>query len=258
MQILPNQVQTKIAAMALLGALALAGCGHKKTAPTQQLPDTSAAASVPAPTASISSTPQSVDKGDAIVLVWRTTNATEASIDGIGPVKPNDQLMLAPTQTTTYHLTAKGDGGSADASVLVTINAAAPPPQSTTTVTSSDMTTTSDAAFHQNVQDIFFDYDSYDIRPEAQTAVAQAISWMQAHPTVKIVIGGYCDDRGSTEYNIALGENRANAAKSALTKGGVDAGRIRVVSYGKEKQFCSEETESCWQQNRRAAFQMDK
>jgi len=115
MQILPNQVQTKIAAMALLGALALAGCGHKQTAPTQQLPDTSAAASVPTPTASISSTPQSVDKGDAIVLVWRTTNATEASIDGIGPVKPNDQLMLAPTQTTTYHLTAKGDGGSADA-----------------------------------------------------------------------------------------------------------------------------------------------
>src|SRR5580698_10909896 len=153
MQILPNQVQTKIAAMALLSALALAGCGHKQTAPTQQLPDTSAAASVPTPTASISSTPQSVDKGDAIVLVWRTTNATEASIDGIGPVKPNDQLMLAPTQTTTYHLTAKGDGGSADASVLVTVSAPAPPPPpSTTTVTSSDMTTTSDAAFHQSVQ----------------------------------------------------------------------------------------------------------
>jgi peptidoglycan-associated lipoprotein len=259
MQILPNQVQTKIAALALLGALALAGCGHKKTAPTQQLPDTSAAASVPAPTASISSTPQTVDKGDAIVLVWRTTNATEASIDGIGPVKPNDQLMLAPTQTTTYHLTAKGDGGNADASVLVTINAPEPPPPPPPpAVSSSDMSATSDAAFHQNVQDIYFDYDSYDMRPDATTAVSQAVAWMQAHPTIKIVIGGYCDDRGSTEYNIALGENRANAAKSALTKGGVDAGRIRIVSYGKEKQFCSEETESCWQQNRRAAFQMDK
>lgn len=244
--------------MALLGALALAGCGHKKTGPSQQLPDNGAAAA-PAPTASITSTPQTVDKGDAIVLVWRTTNATEASIDGIGPVKPNDQLMLAPNVTTTYRLTAKGDGGDTEASVLVTVNApAAPPPPPPSNVTSSDLSATSEAAFHQNVQDIFFDYDSYDVRPDAQTAVSQAVAWMQAHPTVKIVIGGYCDDRGSTEYNIALGENRANAAKTALTKGGVDAGRIRVVSYGKEKQFCSEETESCWQQNRRAAFQMDK
>jgi peptidoglycan-associated lipoprotein len=240
------------AAIVLLGTLALTACGHKKSKPTQQGPE---APTAPAPTASITATPQSVDKGDAIVLVWRTTDATDVSIDGIGAVKPNDQLMTAPAQTTTYHLVAKGDGGEADASVTVTVNAPTPPPPA---AAATDNSMTDEQAFHQNVQDIFFDYDSYDIRPDAQTAVAQAIAYLQAHPGIKLVIGGYCDDRGSTEYNIALGENRANAAKSALVKGGIDASRIRTVSYGKEKQFCTEETESCWQQNRRAAFEMDK
>ena len=115
-----------------------------------------------------------------------------------------------------------------------------------------------DAAFHQNVQDIFFDYDSYDIRPDAATSVAQAASYLTAHPTIKVVIGGYCDDRGSAEYNLALGENRANAASTALVTAGVAANRLRVVSYGKEKQFCTEENESCWQQNRRAQFSLDR
>ncbi len=75
-----------------------------------------------------------------------------------------------------------------------------------------------------------------------------------SHPEVKIVIGGYCDERGSNEYNLALGQNRADAAKNALVTAGVAANRIRVVSYGKEKPFCSESTEECWQQNRRGGF----
>ena len=116
----------------------------------------------------------------------------------------------------------------------------------------------SEAAFHQNVQDIFFDYDSYDLRPDATTSVTQAASYLAAHPSIKVVIGGYCDDRGSAEYNLALGENRANSARAALVSAGVSANRLRVISYGKEKQFCTEETESCWQQNRRAQFSLDR
>jgi peptidoglycan-associated lipoprotein len=116
----------------------------------------------------------------------------------------------------------------------------------------------SEAAFHQNVQDVFFDYDSYDLRPDAQTAAQTASSYLNAHSAIKIVIGGYCDERGSAEYNLALGENRANAAKTALVNAGVAASRIRVISYGKEKQFCTEQNESCWQQNRRAQFSMDR
>ena len=114
------------------------------------------------------------------------------------------------------------------------------------------------AAFHAAVQDVFFGYDSYDISPEAETNVAGAARYLNAHPAIKVLIGGYCDDRGSAEYNITLGENRANAAKEALVAAGVGGGRIRVVSYGKERQFCTEEAESCWQQNRRAQFMIER
>jgi peptidoglycan-associated lipoprotein len=75
---------------------------------------------------------------------------------------------------------------------------------------------------------------------------------------VKVVIGGYCDERGSDEYNLALGQNRANIVQRALVTAGIAAGRIRVVSYGKEKPFCTDSNEECWQLNRRAGFTIDK
>ncbi len=251
---LSNRSRTLRLAACALAALAVAGCHGKSKSSRADVPQLPAA---PTPTATITSTPQNVDKGDAVVLVWRTTDATEVSIDQIGPVNPNDQKMVQPQVTTTYHLMAKGDGGTADASVTVTVNgpSTAPAASSTATDTSS---MTDEQAFHQNVQDLFFDYDSYDIRPDASGTVTSNASWLNAHPNVRVVIGGYCDDRGSTEYNIALGENRANAVKAALVKAGVSSSRLRVVSYGKEKQFCTEETESCWQQNRRAAFSLDQ
>ena len=112
--------------------------------------------------------------------------------------------------------------------------------------------------FRAHVQDAFFDYDTYDVRNDAQTVLAGDASFLVSHPNIKVVIGGYCDERGSNEYNIALGQNRGDAAKNALVTAGVAANRIRVVSYGKEKPFCSESTESCWQQNRRAGFTMDR
>jgi peptidoglycan-associated lipoprotein len=116
----------------------------------------------------------------------------------------------------------------------------------------------SDAEFARNVQDIFFDYDSYDVRTDAQSSITTSASYLAAHPAIKVVIGGYCDERGSAEYNLALGENRANAAKTALVNAGIAPSRMRVISYGKEKQFCTEQTESCWQQNRRAQFSLDR
>ena len=85
-----------------------------------------------------------------------------------------------------------------------------------------------------------------------------AAGFMVAHPGVKILIGGYSDERGSAEYNLALGENRANSSKTALVNAGVAPARVRVVSYGKEKQFCTESDETCWQENRRAQFTIDR
>jgi peptidoglycan-associated lipoprotein len=78
------------------------------------------------------------------------------------------------------------------------------------------------------------------------------------HPNIKVLVEGHCDDRGSEEYNIALGTSRAETLKQALMKNGIPETRIRTVSYGKEKPFCSEENEVCWQQNRVDHFAMDR
>ena len=75
---------------------------------------------------------------------------------------------------------------------------------------------------------------------------------------MKVLIGGYCDERGSNEYNLTLGQDRAEQVKKALLSAGIPTNRVRVISYGKEKPFCSEATDACWQQNRRAGFSLDR
>jgi peptidoglycan-associated lipoprotein len=235
---------------ALLAAATLtfaAGC-HKKAVPPPPPPPPSPTS--PAPTATITVTPGTINPGGSAVLAWRTTDATDVSIEGLGQVNPYGTQNVTPTQSTTYHLVARGSGGSADASASLTVTVAAAPPAVSETMT--------EQIFEQNVKPAFFDYDSYEIRPDAQTVLAQNASFLAAHPTLKVVVGGYCDDRGSAEYNLALGENRANAAKQALVNGGVSPDRVRTVSYGKEKQFCTQNNEGCWQQNRRAGFSLDQ
>jgi peptidoglycan-associated lipoprotein len=158
---------------------------------------------------------------------------------------------VTPSESTTYHLVARGDGGSADASARVTVNS--PPAVSVPSSTVSEAD-----EFKARVQDIFYDYDAYDIRPDAQGTLSKDADFLVSHPNIKIVIGGYCDERGSDEYNLALGQNRAQAAKTALVTAGVAADRIRIISYGKEKPFCTESNEECWQLNRRAGFSIDQ
>ena len=108
--------------------------------------------------------------------------------------------------------------------------------------------------FNRNVRDVFFDFDKYDIRADQQGSMQSAAAFLQQHPNIKFLIEGHCDERGSIEYNLVLGDNRANSVKSALVQAGISADRISVKSYGKEKPFCTEHTEECWQQNRRGHF----
>ena len=242
----------KTALVATLALLAASGCHKKHEAPppAAMAPE----ASMPPPTASITADPPAIDLGQSVVLNWRTANATNVSIDGIGQVAVNGTQTVSPSSSTNFHLVAKNDGGTTEANVRVTVRV--PEVPSAPADTSGDMG--SDAIFHSKVQDIYFGYDSFDLTPQAGTSITAAAAYLNAHPAIKILIGGYCDNRGSAEYNITLGENRANAAKTALVSAGVAGNRIRVVSYGKEKQFCSEETESCWQQNRRGQFSIDR
>jgi peptidoglycan-associated lipoprotein len=242
----------------LAAALSLAiGCHHKPLPPPGAGLGNAPSSDQAPPTATLTADPLAIDVGQSLVLNWRTTNATSVVIDGIGPVPVNGTQTVSPSNSTNFHLVAKGDGGSVEANVRVTVRIPVMPSAADeNTNATGDMGT--DAAFHQNVQDVFFDYDSFDLRPDAQTAALNAARYLAAHPAIKVLIGGYCDDRGSAEYNITLGENRANAARTALISAGVPASRIRVVSYGKERQFCSEENETCWQENRRAQFNIDR
>lgn len=232
----------------LVVMLGISGC-HKKVTASAPMPPP-AASTGPAPTASITATPDTVTSGTPVVLTWKTTDATTVSIDGIGQVETAGTMTQTPTQSTDYHLVANGPGGTTDATAHVTVNPAAPKTQ-------MHETNITESVFESNVKPVFFNFDSYKIRPDAQIQIQDDANYLIQHPNIKVVVGGYCDDRGSVEYNLALGENRANAAKQALVSAGVSPDRMRTVSYGKEKQFCSEQTESCWQLNRRAQFTMD-
>jgi peptidoglycan-associated lipoprotein len=233
----------------LVALVAVSGCKKKQASvPTQaEAPP----ASAPAPTAQLTATPSVISAGDQVQLSWRTTDATSISIDGIGDVPSSGVKTVTPTQSATYRLVARNDTGSADATASVTVNS---PPA--VAVPSSGMSLEQD--FNANVQPIFFDYDTYDIRTDAQSALSKDADWLNSHPNIKVVIGGYCDERGSDEYNLVLGQNRAQAAKTALVTAGVAADRMRIISYGKEKPFCTESTEECWQLNRRDGFAIDR
>jgi peptidoglycan-associated lipoprotein len=189
--------------------------------------------------------PNSVQKGQSATLSWQTTGATDVSIDGIGAVQPSGSQQVSPADSTTYHLTAKGAGGTQDATARITVTQ--PPP----TQTEAPPSLTDEALFAQNVKDIYFDYDKADIRGDQQSSVQSDMLFLNQHANMNVTIEGHCDDRGSTEYNLALGDQRATAVKNALTTAGINASRLKTISYGKEKPFCTESNEACWQQNRR-------
>jgi peptidoglycan-associated lipoprotein len=206
----------------------------------------------PAPTASITASPNSVDKGMSTTLTWQTTNATDVSIDSIGAVQPNGSQQVTPADSTTYHLVAKGAGGTQEATARVTVNAPPPPPPAPTA------NLTDEELFGKNMKDVYFDYDSDAIRPDQQASVQGDAQFLNQHSNIQFQVEGHCDERGSTEYNLALGDRRANAVRNALTSAGVNASRIKTISYGKEKPFCTESNETCWQQNRRGHFAYNK
>jgi peptidoglycan-associated lipoprotein len=229
--------------LTLLAALFLiSGCEKKSTPPPPPPPPPPQQ-----PTASLSANPDSIQAGQSTQLTWRTENANDVSIEGIGKVDPNGSKTVSPTDSTTFRLVAKGPGGSQDATARVTVEAATAP------VSESE-----EQMFAREVQDVFFDYDSFSLRPEVTQSLAAASQFLQQHPNLRFTIEGHCDERGSTEYNLALGDSRAAAVRDQLTRNGVSADRIKTISFGKEKPFCTESNEQCWQQNRRAHFVLQK
>jgi peptidoglycan-associated lipoprotein len=204
---------------ALAGVLSLAGCAKKAAKVTPPPPPTAA----PAPTATLAANPSVVQQGQSSILTWQTSNANEVTIAGLGTLPPTGSRSVTPSASTTYTLVAKGPGGTNDASTRVTVNAAS---------ASAVPSPSDEDLFSRNVKDVFFDYDKYTIRPDEAPTVQNNEAFLAQHPSIKVLVEGHCDDRGSEEYNIALGASRAESVKRALVQEGVPADRIRTVSYG--------------------------
>lgn len=141
--------------------------------------------------------------------------------------------------------------------VLLALTACASKPATTASTSGTSATETivpgSAKDFQVNVGDrVFFDFDMSDIRSDAASTLQKQAAWLAKYPAVRLSIEGHCDERGTREYNLALGARRANAAKEFLVSQGVSASRLETISYGKEKPTCVESNESCWAQNRRA------
>lgn len=122
------------------------------------------------------------------------------------------------------------------------------------TLSGAERPVPSEFAEVRELRDIFFDFDRYSIRADAERTLVQNLEWIQSNPNALLLIEGHCDERGTSEYNLALGERRAQAARNFLVSRGVRADRITLVSYGKERPVCSERNEECWGRNRRAHF----
>jgi len=208
-----------------------------------------------APAATITAEPSMVEPGQPVTLMWFSTDATEVTISGLGSVAVEGRQEVRPAKATMYELVAKGPGGSATASVTVNVMAPPPPiippPAPVASKSLEDRIAT-------ELSDVYFDYDKSGIREDAIAALAKDAEALQAiladFPAAVIVLEGHCDERGSAEYNLGLGDRRAASARGYLEALEVPTDRLNTVSYGKERPQCTDSTEACWQKNRRVHF----
>ena len=231
---------------AMLALAFVAGCHPPKPQPPPTPPPPPPAAVKP--TVSLQASPTSINKGDSTTLSWTSTDATQLTISpDVGAVTAQGSTKVSPSDSTTYTITASGPGGSADSSARVTVSAPPPPPPPQETINY-------DKLFLQEVKDAYFDFNKADIRADAREALAKTADFLRKYPQIKATIEGRCDERGSTEYNLVLGDRRATAVKNYLVQLGISADRLNTTSLGKEKQFCTESNEACWQSNRVGHF----
>jgi peptidoglycan-associated lipoprotein len=134
--------------------------------------------------------------------------------------------------------------------------AAAPAPATAAPATAAPATPPRPSEFMENanLKDVYFDFDKYDIRADDAKVLDGNATWLKSNANNLVLIEGHCDERGTNEYNLALGERRAKATMNYLVSQGIQANRITIISYGKERPVCSEKSEGCWQKNRRAHF----
>ncbi|MBM3794049.1 MAG: OmpA family protein [Acidobacteria bacterium] len=201
--------------------------------------------------------PSSIQRGQSATLNWKVMGADSVSIEpGIGTVPAQGSRQVYPSDSTTYTLSARAAGSNDSRTARVTVTE---PPASTAPPPSQQAKDEPLVQMLERlVSDSFYDYDKYDVREDARSTLtrnADALKQIFAkYPNAVITVEGHCDERGSAEYNLGLGDRRSAAARDFLVQLGVPADKLKTISYGKERQQCTDATEGCYQKNRRAHF----
>jgi len=215
----------------------------------------------PKPTVRVTLDQDAIQRGQSTSLRWNSTNAERVSITELGTVPATGTRVVSPAQSTTYTATASSAGGTDTASARLTVTEEpAPAADPNTRPRTNPPNPTIAALFNQWVQPVYFDYDQADLRAEAKERLRKAAEWLTQGPNRSVVfrIEGQCDPRGTEEYNIGLGERRAQAAREFLVSLGVEQSRIQTVSYGEERASGtsegSPETRPSWAHDRRDDF----
>jgi peptidoglycan-associated lipoprotein len=193
-------------------------------------------------------------------MLSRCTHVTIASLLVLGVLaagcakRPATTQAAAPpptgaTTSSAAQPTTMAPGGPGTGSTPSTM---APSPGGT--ATPAERPSPQEFRAEENLKDIFFDFDKYDIRPGDAKVLDSNASWLKSNPNHLVLIEGHCDERGTNEYNLALGERRAKSTMNYLVSQGVQASRITIISYGEERPVCTQKNEECWAKNRRAHF----
>ena len=173
------------------------------------------------------------------------------------PKRPATPVASAPAPTGSAMAPAPGAAPSPGAPAAPGPSAlapAAPAPGGAATSPPGTPPRPSEFSENTNLKDVFFEFDRYDVRAGDARILDGNAAWLKSNDNNLVLIEGHCDERGTNEYNLALGERRAKSTMNYLVSQGIQANRITIISYGKERPVCSEKNESCWQKNRRAHF----
>jgi peptidoglycan-associated lipoprotein len=240
---------------AILGTACLIGIGCTKkvavkTPPPAQVQQAKTAPPEKPVISLFAASPGSIDKGGETTLRWAVEHASNVQISpALGTVQESGSHAVFPNADTVYTLTATGPGGnsSATTSVSILVHSAASMPDQATKDRIQELL--------NRIQDAYFDYNRDNLRPDAEktlTADAKTLGdILKQYPDYKLTVQGYCDERGSEEYNLALGDKRAAQAREYLASLGIPGSQLKTISYGKDKPVCTEHDEACWQKNRR-------
>jgi peptidoglycan-associated lipoprotein len=191
-----------------------------------------------------------LDGGAAVAVA--ASDSPHAVFPGVGPGSHNARVIALDSLARPL--------GSAAVTFVVEAPPPPPPPPAPTPAPAISETPTPPPADIEEMnrrgylKDVFFDFDKDDIRPDQRDALSADADWLKKNPTVKITIEGHCDERGTRQYNMALGERRAHNAREYLVSLGVDSSRIQTISYGKDRPFDPGHDEDAWAKNRRAHF----